>query len=262
MRVAIDSATAAEALSRASSAARVQLGVLVDLDVGFHRTGVQDPAEALALGQLVDRLPGLRLDGVFFFPGHVGGLPDERRAGMANIAAFVAAVLDTWRKTGLQAAIVSGGSTPSALLSHVVPQLTEIRPGTYVYNGVNELYAGDAAIEDCAARIVATVVSDAVPGKVVIDAGTKTLTSDRCGPRPESGHGLVVEYPEAAIVRLTEEHGEVDVSRCASRPRVGERVTVIPNHICPCVNLVDRFWWHGTDGRMQELPVDARGRLS
>jgi D-serine deaminase-like pyridoxal phosphate-dependent protein len=262
VRVAIDSPVAAEALSHAASSAGVKLGVLIDLDVGFHRTGVQNSIDALCLAQLVDSLGGLRCDGVFFFPGHVSGDADERRAALAKVSDFVQAVLDAWKKSGLSAQVVSGGSTPSALLSHLVAQLTEIRPGTYVYNGVNELYAGDASLDDCAARIVATVVSDSVPGKVVIDAGTKTLTSDRCGPRPDSGHGLIVEYPDAQIVRLTEEHGEVDVARCNERPRVGQRVTVVPNHICPCVNLMDRFWWHNADGHLRELVVDARGRLS
>jgi D-serine deaminase-like pyridoxal phosphate-dependent protein len=262
VRVAIDSAIAATALSRAASTASVKVGALIDLDVGFHRTGMQNAVDALRLAQLVDSLSSLRLDGVFFFPGHVGGSADERQGALAKVSEFLAEVLDTWKKSGMEAPIVSGGSTPSALLSHLVSQLTEIRPGTYVYNGVNELYAGDATLDDCAARIVATVVSDSVPGNVVIDAGTKTLTSDRCGPRPESGHGLVVEYQDAQIVRLTEEHGELDISRCDRRPRVGQRVTVIPNHICPCVNLVDRFWWHGADGHLREFVVDARGRLS
>ncbi|MBM4058474.1 MAG: D-TA family PLP-dependent enzyme, partial [Planctomycetes bacterium] len=100
-----------------------------------------------------------------------------------------------------------------------------------------------------------------VAGQVVLDAGSKTLTSDPCGPAPQSGHGHVLEYPDAVITRLTEEHGQVDVSRCAHRPRVGERVTVIPNHVCPCVNLQDVVWWHEDDA-LVPLPVDARGRLS
>jgi D-serine deaminase-like pyridoxal phosphate-dependent protein len=97
---------------------------------------------------------------------------------------------------------------------------------------------------------------------VILDGGSKTLTMDRCGPAPDSGHGLIVEYPEAFIGKLTEEHAQVDVSRCTARPRVGERVTVIPNHICPVVNLHDTAWWWEADGSLQVLPVDARGKLS
>jgi D-serine deaminase-like pyridoxal phosphate-dependent protein len=96
----------------------------------------------------------------------------------------------------------------------------------------------------------------------VIDAGTKTLTSDRNVKFPDSGHGHVVEYPDAKITRLSEEHGEVDVSQCARRPKLGERLTVIPNHICPCVNLQDSVWLRGESGELTVMGVDSRGRLS
>jgi D-serine deaminase-like pyridoxal phosphate-dependent protein len=100
-----------------------------------------------------------------------------------------------------------------------------------------------------------------VKGQVVIDGGTKTFTSDACIPARDSGHGLIVEYPGAKLTRLSEEHGQVDVSLCDRRPRIGERVSVIPNHICPCVNLQDRFWW--LEGRsLRPIAVDARGKLS
>jgi D-serine deaminase-like pyridoxal phosphate-dependent protein len=97
----------------------------------------------------------------------------------------------------------------------------------------------------------------------VIDAGSKTLAADRCGPAPDSGHGCVVELPGAKITRLSEEHGQVDVRNCSGRiPKVGERVTVVPNHICPCVNLQDRVYWkeRGEDA-VRPLDVDARGRV-
>jgi D-serine deaminase-like pyridoxal phosphate-dependent protein len=96
----------------------------------------------------------------------------------------------------------------------------------------------------------------------VIDAGSKTLTSDRCNPAPDSGHGYVLEYPEARIARLSEEHGQVDVRACSRMPKVGERVTVVPNHICPCVNLQDSVWWRLPDGSLEPLKIDARGKLS
>jgi D-serine deaminase-like pyridoxal phosphate-dependent protein len=157
---------------------------------------------------------------------------------------------------------VSGGSTPTAYRSHLVPQVTEIRPGTSVYNDMNTVHGGFCTLADCAASILCTVVSDAVGGQVVLDGGTKTFTSDRCVPSPESGHGHVVEYPEAVITKLSEEHAQVDVTRCAVRPRVGERVSVIPNHVCPCINLQDAVWWREPDGRLRRLTIEARGRLS
>jgi D-serine deaminase-like pyridoxal phosphate-dependent protein len=181
---------------------------------------------------------------------------------LAAVDTLVGETLALWKKDGHEAAIVSGGSTPTAFQSHLVTNVTEIRPGTYVYHDMNGVRGGFATIDDCAARVIATVVSTAVPGQVVIDAGSKTLTMDRCGPAPDSGHGLVVEYPETKVVKLTEEHGQVDVRQCPRPPKLGERVSVIPNHICPCINLQDRVWWQdGTGDAPRPVPVDARGRV-
>src|SRR5690606_19161585 len=134
-----------------------------------------------------------------------------------------------WQASGLQAMIVSGGSTPTQAQSHLVTRLTEIRPGTSLYNDMNTVRGGFCELGDCAAAIVCTVVSRAVAGKAVIDGGTKTFTSDRNASAPDSGHGYVLEYPQAKLVRLSEEHGELDLSSCDMLPEIGERVTVIPN---------------------------------
>ena len=121
---------------------------------------------------------------------------------------------------------------------------------------------GDCAtLEECAARIIATVVSSAVPGQIVLDCGGKTLTSDRCGPASESGHGYIVELPDAKIAKLSEEHAQVDVSMCPIVPKIGERVSVIPNHICPCVNLQDVVWWKEPGEPAVPQPVSARGKV-
>jgi D-serine deaminase-like pyridoxal phosphate-dependent protein len=264
IRVAIDSTTAADVISAAAQSAGSTVGVLVDLDVGLHRTGVQSPEAALALAQHVSGKPGLRLDGILFYPGHIGaGTPAQQAPLLAEVDALLAETIAQWGKSGLQATIVSGGSTPTAFQSHLVKHVTELRPGTYVYNDMN-CVRGDFGItlEDCAARIVCTVMSEAVPGQIVVDAGSKTLAADRCGPAPDSGHGYVVELPGAKITKLSEEHGQVDVRECGGRvPKVGERVTIIPNHICPCINLQDRVYWRERDDRLRPLDVDARGRV-
>jgi D-serine deaminase-like pyridoxal phosphate-dependent protein len=140
--------------------------------------------------------------------------------------------------------------------------MSELRPGTYIFNDMNCVRGGSAELDDCAARILTTVVSTAVPGQFVIDAGSKTLTSDRCGPAPDSGHGYIVEYPNARIVKLSEEHGQVDMSAGdGRRPRVGEQLTVIPNHICPCINLQNEVWWIENGKPPEVMPVDARGKV-
>ena len=262
VRVAIDSTVAADALAEASRSDGSTIGVLIDLDVGHHRTGVQNADESLALAQHVSRTSGLRLDGILFYPGHLShGPPGSMEAGLRAVSAKVDEALDLWRRSGLEAGIVSGGSTPAGWLSHLIPQLTELRPGTYVYNDVNTLHQQCATLDDCAARIICTVVSTAVPGQFVIDAGSKTLTSDRCGPAPDSGHGLIVEYPQAKIAKLSEEHGHVDATACDQRPKVGDRVTVIPNHVCPCINLQDVVWWQEPGQTPEPLNVDARGKV-
>jgi D-serine deaminase-like pyridoxal phosphate-dependent protein len=261
LRVGLDSMLAAERLSQAAVQAGSTVGVLVDVDLGFKRTGVQSDQDALDLGQAVDRLPGLRLDGIMTYTGHILGNDSEQSQAFANVAARMDALLDRWRRAGLSAEIVSSGSTPAALHCHLAKSFTEIRPGTYVYNDMNTVRGGYCTLDDCAARIHATVISANVPAQVVIDAGSKTLTSDLCGPAPQSGYGYVVEYPDAKITRLSEEHGQVDVSACAAQPELGERLTIIPNHICVCVNMQSAIWWREPEGATRELRVDGRGLL-
>jgi D-serine deaminase-like pyridoxal phosphate-dependent protein len=263
LHVAIDSFAAAEQLSAAAIAASSTIGILIDADIGYHRTGLADPIAAARLAEQVVRLPGLRFDGLHCYPGNVRGPQAAIAAQMADGEQQIAAMIQALRRAGLEPSIVSGGSTPTAFHSHLHPQLTEIRPGTYVYYDRNGYQWQLCRLNQCAARVIATVVSTAVADKAVIDAGSKTLSSDYCVGDAQLGHGMVLEYPAATISRLTEEHGELDVSRIVGpRPRVGERVTVLPNHICPCINLQDSIWWRDADGRLSLLPVDARGRLS
>jgi len=262
VRVAVDSSLGVRTLAEAAARHGTSLGVLIDLDVGMGRTGVADAAAATVLAAEVCRSRALALEGIICYPGHVWDPPNRQQEPLAAVAARLEEAIDAFDRAGLCRGTVSGGSTPTLFRSHLVPEGTECRAGTCVYNDLNIVRGGFGALDDCAARIVATVVSDAVDGQVILDAGSKTLTMDRCGPAPDSGHGLIVEYPEAFVGRLTEEHAQVDVSRLARPPRVGERVTVIPNHVCPAVNLQSHVWWHEADGSLQALPVDARGLLS
>jgi len=223
---------------------------------------VQSAAEALALARHVSKTPGLRLDGVMFFPGQLSqGPPTAYASALAEIDAKLGEIIDLWKTNGLECRIVSGGSTPAASQSHLITRLTEIRPGTYIFNDMNSVHSQCATLDDCAARILATVVSTAVPGQIVLDAGTKTLTSDKCGPAPDSGHGHIVEYPNAKLTRLSEEHAQVDVTNCDRIPKVGDRVNVIPNHICPCINLQDTIYWREPGKTPTPMNVDARGKV-
>lgn len=260
VRAALDSMAAVEMISAAAQKANTTVGLLVDIDVGMGRTGVQSPEEALNLAQAIDRAPHVRLDGIMIYPGHVWERPADQLASLGAISGLLDETLALWRQHGLDATIVSGGSTPTAFQSHHIPQLTEIRPGSYVFNDMNTVRGGFCKLDDCAARVVATVISTAVPGQVVIDAGSKSLTRDP-GPTPESGYGHIVEYPNARITRLSEEHAQINVADCREKPSICERVTVIPNHICPCVNLHDSVWWIEEGEPPCQFEVAARGKV-
>jgi D-serine deaminase-like pyridoxal phosphate-dependent protein len=259
--VAIDSIVAVDFLETALSKATSRVGVLVDIDVGLHRTGLQTIDQSLALAQQVSRNKNLELAGLFCYPGHIWDKPHEQADSLNRVAAMIDQHLTAWRKSGIEARTVSGGSTPTAYQSHLIPSVTEIRPGTYIFNDMNTAHGGFCELEDCAARFVVTVVSDAVPNQIVIDSGSKTLASDRCIPALETGHGYIVELPNAKITHLSEEHGQVDISKCDVRPKVGERLTIIPNHICPTVNLTDAAWWAAADDSIERLPIDTRGMV-
>jgi D-serine deaminase-like pyridoxal phosphate-dependent protein len=262
VHVAVDSAHAIEWLAIAAQAENSTIGILIDLDVGLGRTGVATPEDALVLAQLCDRTPGLRLDGIMIYPGHIWDQSHAQENAFAEVRAKLCRTIELWTQHGLAASIVSGGSTPTMFQSHLVPELTEIRPGTYVFNDMNTVRGGFCELEDCAARLICTVVSTAVSNQVVVDAGSKTLTSDLCHPARDSGFGHVVELPCAIIKKLSEEHAQIDVSSCERVPDVGDRLTIIPNHICPCINLQDRVWWLEQGGPPESIAVDARGKLS
>ena len=262
MRVAVDSIQAVDALAAAACLANSVIGLLVEMDVGLGRTGVGTPEETLKLAQYISGIRGVRLDGILCYPGHIWAAADAQEPLLSTVSSRLREAQALWAEHGLEAKIISGGSTPTAYQSHLVQGLTEIRPGTYIFNDMNTVRAGFCELSDCAAHIVCTVISDAVKDQVVIDGGTKTFTSDLCIPARESGHGFIVEYPEAKITRLSEEHGQVDVSLCTKRPKIGERISIIPNHICPCVNLRDVFWWCESDGTVLSVKINARGMLS
>jgi len=262
VRVAIDSAISADALDAAAAAHSSTIGILVDLDVGYHRTGVQSIESLVALARHVSTRKNLRFDGLMCYPGHVVSRASEQTGALTAIAKTLHEAIAALKKSGIECRSVSGGSTPTGFNSHLVPQLTEIRPGTYIFNDWNTASGAWCAPDDCAARVLCTVVSDAVPGKVVIDAGSKTLTSDRLMTDPQNGgFGRLIDYDAARVVRLSEEHGEIDVTACATRPKLGERIWLIPNHICPCVNLQDFAWLRDASGALEPLRIDARGKL-
>jgi len=237
--VALDSEAAAQELSQAASEQDSTIGVLVEFDVGFHRCGLAPGQSCVELASKIAAMPGLSFRGLMTYFGNIRGSPEERRAGIEVVAEKVERALAAFQDSGIQVEIVSGGSTPSAEYSELVAGLTEIRPGTYVYNDMNTFYQGACRLEDCAARVVTTVVSTAVPGRAIIDAGSKALSSDLLGAGRGWGYGYVVEVPDVPVTKLNEEHGHLDITRSTHKFYVGEVLTIIPNHVCTCVNMHD-----------------------
>jgi D-serine deaminase-like pyridoxal phosphate-dependent protein len=247
LSVGCDDIEVALGLSRAASAAGVTVGVLVECDTGQGRCGVQTPEAAVALAGEVARLPGLAFRGLATFP---------TSPAAATFLTEAAAKLAAAR---LPAEIVSGGGTQGVFALHELAGFTEHRAGQYVFNDRNLLATGQARVDDCSLRILATVISRPVPGRAVLDAGSKTLTSNP--GKGLTGFGLLLEYPDAVLARLTEEHGIADVSACARPPRIGERVTIVPNHASVVVNMFD-VAFGVRRGRIETTwPVAARGMI-
>lgn len=243
--VAGDSAAVANGLSVVLAKHGLEVDFLVECDTGNERTGVQTPEDAAELAVLVASLDGLRFAGLMTYPTLPESGPWLRRARKLI------------ERAGLAVERISGGGTPTARRTHLVGEVTELRPGTYVYGDRACIANGSVPLEDCALRVIATVVSRPTPGRAILDAGSKTLTSDLAVGA--TGHGLLVEHPEAEVYKLNEEHGIVDVSRCVHPPQIGDRVTIVPNHACTAANLHDEVVLHRGGEIVETLRTAARG---
>ena len=227
--------------------------VVVEVDSGHHRTGCP-PEEAGTVAAAAARA-GLRVRGVFTFPGHSYAPDGGGAAAAADEARALAAARRSVEAEGLEVSVVSGGSTPSwaDLDSGVV---TEARPGVYVFGDAQQWELGVMAPEQVALTCRATVVSHA-GGRAVLDSGGKVLAADRAAYN--TGHGRLLHHPDARIVLLSEHHAVVDLAG-APLPPVGSQVDVVPNHCCAAVNLAEELWVE--DGTLRPWPVTARGRNS
>ena len=258
--VALDSRRAIEVMSGAASAAVRRVGVYVELDLGMHRVGVQGADEAVALVRAAADSPGLYYAGIAFYPGHIRQQVNEQGADLAQVSSALGQVLERLDREGLRPPAVSGGSTPTVWHSHEIAGVTEIRPGTYVYNDRTTAMIGACEWDDCALTVLATVVSTAVPGQAVVNAGTKSLGREPIrGTDAADGFGSLLEHPEVVVRAMSEEHGLLDLSKTAWKPEVGDLVRIIPNHACIVVHLFDEFVLL-SGSSAERVPVAARGR--
>ncbi len=256
LSVGVESAAAVPALADAAQRSGRPLRVLVELDSGEHRTGTQSAVEAVHVGRAA-RSHGLDVVGVFTHGGH-----SYDGAGAAHPAAedeirVLDAAAEALRHDGHDIRVLSGGSTPTAAWARA-GGLTELRAGTFVF-GDRQQCALDAIEEDqVALAVLATVVSTAVPGQVVLDAGAKVLSKDL--PASVDGYGVLPAYPAARVRKLYDHHAIVELGGPDS-PAVGDVVSVIPNHVCPVVNLATELAVVRDDA-VEYWPVDARARNS
>lgn len=261
-----------EALSRAG----VTVDVLVKVDVGFHRCGIDpDPATALPFIRAVAALPGLRLRGLLSHAGqsYHATSEDHLREMATGEAATLRALAEAARADGIAIDELSAGATPTARYSLQQDGLTEYRPGNYVYFDRTQVGLGAASLDDCALTVLARVVSKPAVDRLVFDSGSKTLSNDGArGFTPAAGYGAVVGagaevmptmnvLPALVLERLSEEHATVRVTDGATTLEPGDLVRILPNHACVVSNLVDQAWL--LDGNhVTPLPIAARGRIA
>ncbi len=253
LRVGADSVAGVERLAAAARGARRPLKVLVEIDPGLHRTGVEAPDAVVEIA-LAARRAGLAVDGVFAHGGHsyrMGGRHEAAADEVRTLEAAAAAL----EAAGFEVATISAGSTPT-MIEAASGRVNEMRAGTYVFGDRQQWALGAIGPQGVAAFVAATVVSVA-GDRIVLDAGAKTLTKDRADWL--AGYGHLPAYPDAVIERLNDYHGMVVLPAGASRPRLGEVVAIVPNHICPVIDLFDSFLVIDTGG-VEPWPVDARGR--
>jgi len=260
LTVALDSARAVDELAGAARGADRPVRVYVEIDVGMHRVGVTAWDEAVALARRVRDSTPLEYAGIAFYPGHIRGDLGSQDAALAALGEAIRSATSALDRAGLAPGVVSGGSTPSVWRTHEIGGITEMRPGTYVYNDRGTSAIGACAPEDCALTVLATVVSTSVPGQAVIDAGAKALGREPMRGAEGEGWGALLDRPEVVVTRMSEEHGILDLSRSDWRPDVGDLVRVVPNHVCIVVHLNDVMYGVRGDLVERSWRVDARGR--
>jgi len=265
--IIVDNLDVARGWSEAMTAAGRTLDVLIKVDVGFHRCGIDPDADPLAFIQSIASMRGLRLRGLLSHAGHGyhAASEDELCLVAQREAETLLSLRDRAAQSGVPLEEISVGATPTLRYSVRQRGLTELRPGNYVYFDRTQLALGAATLDDCALTVLATVVAKH-PGRIVLDSGSKTLTNDTArGLAKAPGYGAVLTGDGAIdetllVERLSEEHATVRVVG-DTRLKPGDRVRILPNHACTVSNLVDVVRLVEGETVIDTLPVAARGRI-
>ena len=265
MSFIVDHPVVAQQWSAAMTRAKKSVDVLVKVDVGFHRCGI-DPVgpHAVEMIQQVAALPGLNFRGLLSHAGHTyhAHSEDEMHEMAVDEMQRMRVLATKVRAAGVTVEEISLGATPPARYSLQQEGFTEYRPGNYVYFDRTQVALGAAHVSDCALTVLATIVSKPAPDRIILDSGSKTLTNDAArGLSPAPGFGQVIDHPNLLVERLSEEHATVKVTDGHTVLEPGDRVRILPNHSCVVSNLVDEAWL--VDGvEATPLEITARGRIT
>ncbi len=261
LSVIVESAAGREAWSAAAARVGRPVPVLLEVDVGMGRTGVL-PADAVEAARALHASPGLAFAGVLTHAGHgyqASSYEDRAAIGRSEGETLVR-VARAIREPGIPCDEVSVGSTPTAEFSAAIPGVTEVRPGNSVFHDGIQVDLGVVGIDRCALTVLATVVARPARDRVVLDCGSKTLSSDVGGAGAAGGFGRVLDRPELRLARLSEEHGILPVPE-DSPLSVGDRLRIVPNHACATTNLHERFVVADGESVTAEWSIAARGRI-
>lgn len=257
-----DSVEGATAVSEVGERLGRRIPLYIEVDGGIGRCGRQPGEDTLQFAQRIQSLPGIEITGLLSYAGQIYG--EESREEIRSTARQEAATLkntaDLLREAGIDVPVVSGGSSLSSKFAGELEGVTEIRAGNYIFHDVGQLSMGMITVDDCALRVITTVVSVPAPGRAIIDAGSKTLTTDTM---PFSkGFGYIVEHPDIEIFKLNEEHGFLSYDPASVSLHIGQHLTIIPNHACVLPNLCDEIVGFRGGVPVEKIRIDARGKNS
>jgi D-serine deaminase-like pyridoxal phosphate-dependent protein len=263
VRVSLDSAEVAEAVGSVGRALGRPAPVLVEVDTGHHRLGRPPGEPTVELAQQVATVEGVELLGLLTHGGHAYRSGDEGdlRDAAEREGLDLVETAERCEGAGVPIREISVGSTPTARIVANVAGVTEIRPGTYVFNDVQQMRLGVATEASTAARVLVTVIARPDAERFVVDAGSKAFSSDGAGDAPRfPGKGVVAGRPDLRLDFLTEEHGVGHLEGDGDL-RIGDRLSVVPLHVCSCVNLFDVAFGVRDGAVERELTIAARGKM-